>query len=67
MIIGIVLGMKYLHSKDIIHTNLKLSHLLIDANYRIAFELVTLEQQFLKIMEQLQWVLHNIWQYAIMF
>jgi serine/threonine protein kinase len=35
IVVGIVLGMKYLHSKDIIHGNLKPSKLLIDAEYRV--------------------------------
>jgi serine/threonine protein kinase len=35
MIVGLVLGMKYLHSKNIIHSNLKPSNLLIDKNYRL--------------------------------
>jgi hypothetical protein len=35
MIIGILLGMRYIHSKDIVHRNLKPSNILLDENYRI--------------------------------
>jgi serine/threonine protein kinase len=35
MIIGILLGMRYVHSKDIVHRDLKPGNILLDENYRI--------------------------------
>jgi serine/threonine protein kinase len=35
IIIGLVLGMKYLHSRDVIHRDLKPANLLLDEKYRV--------------------------------